>query len=48
MNTLSKETGIKIYSKIFTDSLAKEGQSGDTYYDMIKWNIDHIYDGLSK
>ncbi len=47
MESVSRQSGVKIYSKIFTDSLADEGQKGDTYYDMLKWNIDHITDGLS-
>ncbi|MFC6176662.1 metal ABC transporter solute-binding protein, Zn/Mn family [Companilactobacillus huachuanensis] len=46
MDKVAKESGLEIYSKIFTDSLAKKGTSGDTYYSMMKWNIDHIYNGL--
>ncbi len=47
MESVARQTGVNIYSKIFTDSLADKGQEGDTYYDMLKWNIDHITDGLS-
>jgi len=48
MDKVAKESGIGVYSKIFTDSLAQKGQTGDTYYSMMKWNIDKIYEGLSK
>ncbi|MDX8047041.1 metal ABC transporter substrate-binding protein [Gracilibacillus sp. S3-1-1] len=48
MKTISKETGIDIYSKVFTDSIAEEGENGDSYYSMMKWNLDNIYEGLSQ
>ncbi|WP_225048510.1 metal ABC transporter solute-binding protein, Zn/Mn family [Lacticaseibacillus kribbianus] len=47
MQKVAKESGRTIYAKLFTDSLAAAGTTGDTYYTMMKWNLDQIYAGLA-
>ncbi|THE13716.1 metal ABC transporter substrate-binding protein [Enterococcus hirae] len=48
MERVAHETGLSIHEKLFTDSIAKEGETGDSYYGMMRWNIETIYEGLSE
>jgi manganese transport system substrate-binding protein len=46
MEMVSRETGVPIGGKLFTDSLGKEGEDGDTYIGMMEWNINTILENL--
>jgi manganese transport system substrate-binding protein len=46
METVSKETGVSIKGKVFTDSLGKPGEDGDTYKKMMEWNTRTVIEGL--
>ncbi|MGZ0052492.1 metal ABC transporter substrate-binding protein [Brevibacillus gelatini] len=48
MEMVSAETGVPIVGKVFTDSLGKPGEDGDSYIKMMEWNIKTIYEGLTK
>ncbi|MDU9417036.1 zinc ABC transporter substrate-binding protein [Staphylococcus lloydii] len=46
MESLSEETKKDIYGEIFTDSIGKPGSKGDSYYKMMKYNIDTIHGSM--
>ena len=48
METVSEETGVKIYATIFSDELAPEGEPGDTYLDFLEENLRNISEGLQQ
>lgn len=48
MEMVSNESGVPIFGKIFTDSIGKPGEDGDSYIKMMEWNINVILSGLTE
>ena len=48
MEAVSTETNVPIMGKVFTDSIGKPGEDGDSYMAMMEWNIKTFKEGLSK
>ena len=46
MEMISEETGVPIAGTIFTDSIGKPGENGDSYIKMLRWNANIIYEGI--
>ncbi len=46
MQTVARDTDLPIYAELFTDSIAKKGEEGDSYYAMMEWNLRKIAEGL--
>jgi manganese transport system substrate-binding protein len=46
MEMVSTETGVPIGGKLFTDSLGNLGEDGDSYINMMEWNITVIHENL--
>lgn len=48
MEMVSEETGVPIGGTLFTDSLGKPGEDGDSYINMMEWNINVILENLTE
>lgn len=47
METVSKETGVEIFSELYSDELGKAGEEGETYTGFLQSNIENIHAGLT-
>lgn len=48
MEMVSRETKVPIGGKVFTDSIGKPGEDGDSYVKMMEWNMSTILEQLQK
>ncbi|MGX5789696.1 manganese ABC transporter substrate-binding lipoprotein MntC [Staphylococcus equorum] len=46
MQSLSEETKRDIFGEVFTDSIGKKGSKGDSYYNMMKENIETVHGSM--
>ncbi|WP_432724183.1 manganese ABC transporter substrate-binding lipoprotein MntC [Staphylococcus equorum] len=46
MQSLSEETKKDIFGEVFTDSIGKKGSKGDSYYNMMKENIEKVHGSM--
>ncbi|RIM69975.1 manganese ABC transporter substrate-binding lipoprotein MntC [Staphylococcus xylosus] len=46
MQSLSEETNKDIYGEVYTDSIGQEGSKGDSYYNMMKSNIETVHGSM--
>ncbi|HDC6335790.1 TPA: metal ABC transporter substrate-binding protein [Staphylococcus aureus] len=46
MESLSEETKKDIFGEVYTDSIGKEGTKGDSYYKMMKSNIETVHGSM--
>ncbi|MDW5472448.1 manganese ABC transporter substrate-binding lipoprotein MntC [Staphylococcus equorum] len=46
MQSLSEETKKDIFGEVFTDSIGKKGSKGDSYYNMMKENIETVHGSM--
>lgn len=47
LETVSRETGVPVAGKVYSDELGRPGGAGGTLLGMLKWNLDTIYAGLT-
>ncbi|MCS7245462.1 MAG: zinc ABC transporter substrate-binding protein [candidate division WOR-3 bacterium] len=48
MESISKETGVRMGGKLYGDSIGKEGSNAENYIKMQIYNIITIYEGITK
>lgn len=46
MQSLSEETKKDIFGEVFTDSIGEKGSKGDSYYNMMKENIETVHGSM--
>jgi iron/zinc/copper transport system substrate-binding protein len=48
IDQISAETGVPVFAMLFTDSLSEPNGDAGTYYEMMRFNLETIYAGLTR